>query len=424
MSGAHKPKKVQRQFLFIFKLGLAAVLMVLTVSPAQAWPPGSRVPPMGWEPWNFDHCGTMYKWDEAYYKRLADFFVTSGLRDLGYKYLTIECHDHYRDKKGQIQPDPRTFPHGFRVVTDDIHASGLKVRAYTDAGEGKCGSTFEGAGSLGHYEDDAKEWKKFGFDGVKIDWCGGQDAGLDPRTQYMQFADAIKESFPAFSIEICSWGRGDPWEWGRDAGTFWRTSEDIDIWHGPAKTGGTKIGGTWQGLLRNIDANRHPSMKYVGPGKGWNYPDMLEVGVPGGLNETEERTQFSMWAIMAAPLFLGNDVFNVPRYAREIIMNKEVIAIDQDPLGLQGDVVKESQNGRLQVWSKKLADGPKAVALFNRDAVPHQITVAWNDIGFSGKCAVRDLWEHADKGTFRDRYRARVPSHGAVLLRISPLHTN
>jgi alpha-galactosidase len=419
MSRAYNPQKVRRQFILARKLGLAAVLMLMMSGVAECWPLSNKVPPMGWEPWNFDHCGSMYKWDEEYYKRLADFFVTSGLRNLGYKYLTIECHDHYRDQNGQIQPSRRTFPNGFRTVTGYIHKKGLKVRTYTDAGKGKCGSTFEGAGSLGHYEDDVRQWVKFGFDGVKIDWCGGHDAGLDPETQYLQFADAMKKSRRPFCIEICSWGNGDPWKWGRNAGTFWRTSGDIDYWGAKAK-----IGGTWQGLMRNLDANRHPDTKYVGPGKGWNYPDMLEVGVPGGLNETEERTQFSMWAIMAAPLFLGNDVFKMPPYARKIVMNKEVIAIDQDPLGIQGDVVKESDNGKLQVWSKELEDGSKAVALLDRDATPHQMTVTWSDIGLSGKCLVRDLWERLDKGTFADRYGAKVPSHGTVLLKISPLHRN
>lgn len=416
---AHHHQKTPPRFLLTRKLGLAAVLLLMAAGVAQAWPPGNRVPPMGWEPWNFDHCGTMYKWDDMYYRKLADLFVTSGLRDLGYQYLTIECHDHYRDQKGQIQPSKRTFPDGFRVVTNYIHSKGLKVRAYTDAGKGSCGSTFEGAGSLGHYEDDARLWKQFGFDGVKIDWCGGREAGLDPQTQYTQFAGAMKKVFPEFSIEICSWGRGDPWEWGKNAGILWRTGEDIDYMGNKSS-----IGGTWKALLRNIDANRHPDPDLVGPGKGWNYPDMLEVGVPGGLTETEEQTQFGMWAIMAAPLFLGNDVFNMPPYAKEILMNKEVIAVDQDPQGIQGRVVKEYRHGTRQVWLKELQDGSRAVALFNRGDKPRKITAQWSSLGISGKWLVRNLWDHADKGTFTHRYRTRVPAHGTVLLKISPLPRN
>ena len=139
--------------------------------------------------------------------------------------------------------------------------------------------------------------------------------------------------------------------------------------------------------MRNLDENRHPDHQYVGPGKGWNYPDILLVGLPGGLNEIEERTQFGMWAIVASPLFLGNDLFNMPPYAKQIVMNKEVIAIDQDPLGIQGDVVKEYHNGKLQVWAKPLKNGSKAVALLNRDTTAQQIAVNWTDMGISGKMA-------------------------------------
>jgi alpha-galactosidase len=146
---------------------------------------------------------------------------------------------------------------------------------------------------------------------------------------------------------------------------------------------------------------------------------MLLAGHPGGLNEVEQRTQFSMWAIMASPLFLGNDVFRMPAFARATLMNKEVIAVDQDALGIQGDVVET--DGNLEVWSKKLHDGSIAVALLNRDDAPHLITAHGRDLGISGKFQVRDLWEHADKGRFADAYAAQVAGHAAVVLRITPL---
>ena len=398
--------------------GAAFILvLMLTASRADAWPGDNPTPPMGWEPWNIDHCGNQYPWDEEFYKKLADFFVTSGLRDLGYKYLTIECGDHYRDKDGQIQPNLEKFPHGFKAITDYIHAKGLKARTYTDAGEGKC-CCFEGAGSLGHYEDDARRWAEFGFDGVKIDWCGGPPKALDPKTQFLQFADAIRKTNPHFIVEICSWGKGDPWVWGRNAGAFWRTSGDID------SDSTTKLGGGWSILMRNLDANRHPDSQFVGPGKGWNYADMLLVGHPGGLNELEQRTQFSMWAIMASPLFLGNDLFKMSPYPQQTVMNKEVIAIDQDPLGIQGDVAKGYNNAKLQVWVKKLKNGSVAVALLNRDTTAQQITANWSNMGISGEWRVRDLWEHVDKGKFSHAYTADVPSHGAALLKVSPLSGN
>jgi alpha-galactosidase len=395
-------------------------ISILTAIRADCWPLENRVPPMGWEPWYIDHCGNQYKWDEEYHKKLADFFVSSGLRDLGYRYLTIECGDHYRDADGHIQPNLKTFPHGFKEITDYLHQKGLKARFYTDAGEGKC-CCFEGTGSLGHYEDDAKRWVEFGFDGVKIDWCGGDSKSLDPKTQYRQLADAIRKTNHPLCIEVCCWGRGNPWEWGRNAGTFWRTSGDLDDGH---LHDAQKPGEGWRILMRNLDENRHPDTKYVGPQKGWNYPDILLVGLPGWLSEDEQRTQFGMWAIVSSPLFLGNDLFNMPQYAKDIVMNKEVIAVDQDPLGIQGDVVKEYNEGKLQVWTKQLKDGSKAVALLNRDTTAQQITINWTDMGISRKWLVRDLWQHVDKGKSADQYTAEVPSHGTALLKLSPPSRN
>lgn len=376
------------------------------------------LPPMGWEPWNFDHCGKSYNWDEAYYKKLADFFVTSGLKDLGYTYLTLECHAHYRDSNGVFQPNLSKFPAGLKSVNNYFHSKGLKSRTYTDAGKGKCGGCYDGNGSYGYYASDAKIWAEMGFDGVKIDWCGGNKEKLDAKTQYIEFHKEMVKNNPDFNIEICTWGLGNPWEWGREAGTFWRTGGDIDLYdEGKNRISG--IGGLWKALIRNIDANRHPDKNLVGPGLGWNYPDMLVVGIEGGLNETEERTQFSMWCIMASPLFLGNDVLKMPQYTKDIVMNKEMIAIDQDPLGIQGDVVKEYNNGNLQVWMKQLNDGSIAVALFNRSEKAEIITAAWEDLGIKGKMKVRDLLNYADKGIFTRSYEAEVEPHATVVVKIS-----
>lgn len=372
----------------------------------------NSLPAMGWEPWYIDHCGNSSSWDEGYYRRVADFMVSSGLKELGYTWLTIECGDHSRDKDGQIQPNPAKFPRGFNPIADYIHQRGLKVRAYSDAGYGKC-CCFEGAGSRGHYQDDLRRWIGFGFDGAKIDWCGGHDEKLDPQTQFLQFAHQIKETGKPFPLEICTWGEGNPWEWGKDVGGFWRTGGDIDGGQPAANHG------DWHLLMKNLDANRHPGPDHVGPGEGWNYPDVLLVGLAGGLNETEEQTQFGMWAMMASPLFLGNDLFNTPPYAWKILKNREVIAIDQDPLGMQGDVVKEYDEGNLQVWAKQLQDGSRAVALLNREDKPQRITVFWSDLGVSGRWKVRDLWNHADKGVFDGRYSRTVPSHGTALLKLS-----
>jgi alpha-galactosidase len=394
---------------------LIAVLCLLFISAgAMSWPKKVKLPPMGWEPWNIDHCGPLSNWDEAYYKKLADFFVSSGLKNMGYEYITFECHAHYRDSMGRFMPNLNKFPNGLKPVTDYVHSKGLKARAYTDAGKGKCGGCYEGDGSFGHYEDDARRWADYGFDGVKIDWCGGAAEKLDAQNQFMEFNKAMAKYNPEFNIEICTWGQGDPWNWGRDAGTFWRTGGDIDWVEGNVFT----IGGSWKGLLRNIDANRHPDKNLVGPAKGWNYADMLLVGVPGGLNEIEERTQFSMWAIMASPLFLGNDVLNMPGYVKDIVMNREIIAIDQDPLGIQGDVIKEYNDDKLQVWLRELHDGSRAIAILNRGDNPTNANIKWSEINIPGTWQVRDLWEHSDKGKYAEQYTTEVPAHATVVLKL------
>jgi alpha-galactosidase len=413
--------EIKPSTLFASKIMRSSVILfciLLLSANSFAWPKKNKLPPMGWEPWNIDHCGQLSNWDEAYYKKLADFFVSSGLKDLGYIYLTFECHAHYRDSNGVFQPNLVKFPDGLRTINDYLHSKGLKSRAYTDAGKGKCGGCFDGDGSYGHYADDAKRWAEFGFDGVKIDWCGGSGEKLDPKVQFMEFHKEMAMYNPDFIIEICTWGMGNPWEWGHDAGTLWRTGADIDGYIDNGKWSEAK-GGSWETLIRNIDANRHPDKNLVGPGLGWNYPDMLEIGIDGGLNETEERTQFSMWCIMASPLFLGNDVLNMPEYAKKIIMNREMISIDQDPLGIQGDVVKESNNKSLQLWMKELGDGSKAVAFFNRSDKAEKITASWKDLGITGKMKVRDLWEHSDKGIFTDNYSVEVQPHASVVIKIS-----
>lgn len=379
----------------------------------------NMTPPMGWEPWNIDHCGGLYKWDEAYYKKLADFFVNSGLRDLSYKYLTIECNSQYRDKNGDWQADTNTFPNGIEPVIKYIHDKGLMVRTYTDAGRNVCCCNI--MGSYSHYYEDAQRWVDLGFDGVKIDWCGGKEQNLDPKTQYLEFKRAVdKTGKKDFNIEICSWGEGNPCLWGRNAGQIWRTSGDIDCELVNGQWNFT-IGGSWNALKRNIDSNRHPKPEYSGPGIGWNYADMLVVGVPGGLNALEERTQFSMWAIMASPLFLGNDVFNMSDSARNTIMNKEIIEIDQDKSGIQGDVVKEFNDGQLQIWYKPLADGSVALALFNRSDIDNEITVNFTDLKMAAKCKVRDIWNNKDFTNVKEKYTSKVKAHEAVILKISEL---
>jgi alpha-galactosidase len=345
-----------------------------------------------------------------------DLMESEGYLDLGYRYLIIECYDHLRDEQGNWIPNPEKFPEGYGPVVEYAHERGFGIKVYTDAGACgcSCGCECGWRGSLGNYERDAIAWAAFGFDGAKIDWCGGRSAGLDPETYYRQFYDTIMQHIDKpFDLEICCWGWGNPWEWGRFAGSMWRTAMDIDGWNGHHP------GGIWKALLRNVDSNRHPDTTFVGPGKGFNYADMLLTGLPGGLTETEERTQFSLWAIMASPLYLSTDLFNLPDYAKRIVQNEEVIHVDQDPLGLQGDVIKESGDGNVQVWSKPLSDEGMALAFFNRDSVNREITLHWDELGLGTKVKVRDLWEHKDLGICKKRISVEIRPHETLLYKVN-----
>jgi alpha-galactosidase len=375
------------------------------------------LPSMGWEPWSISHCVTNedMEFDEAYYIRLMDLMDSLGYKDAGYRYLIIECDDHYRDENGKWTVNKNKFPNGYKSVIDYAHKKGFKIKAYTDAGIKSC--CCNDRGSFGFYEEDAMAWAEFNFDGVKIDWCGGNRLNLDPKTQFIEFYEAItKHITKPFDVEICSWGKGNPWEWGRFAGSIWRTSGDVDALYEPFVP---YFGGLWEALLRNIDENRHPDTTYVGPGKGFNYADMLLTGLPGGLNETEERTQFSIWAIMASPLYISSDLFNIPDYAKDILLNKEVIQINQDPLGIQGDVVKESRNGKLQVWLKPLEDNSIALAFFNRGDNAMSISVSLKELGLKDGATVRDIWNQQDLGYHKKRLSAKVNPHETLMYKIT-----
>jgi alpha-galactosidase len=379
---------------------------------------GRLLPSMGWEPWSISHCAVSegLEFNETYYKRLIDLMDSLGYKDAGYRYLIIECDDHYRDENGKWTVNREKFPNGYESVVSYAHERGFKIKVYTDAGIRSC--CCNDRGSYGFYEEDAMAWAALKFDGVKIDWCGGNRLGLDPKTQYVEFYEAItKHITKPFEVEICSWGKGNPWEWGRFAGDIWRTSGDVDALYDPFVA---FPGGKWEALLRNIDENRHADTAWVGPGKGFNYADMLLVGLPGGLTEIEEQTQFSMWAIMASPLYISCDLFTIPEYAKNILLNQEVIQINQDPLGLQGDVIKESRDGKIQIWSKKLINDNTALAFFNRDSVTRSISIKWKDIGMpQGPSKIRDLWQHQDLKINKRGFSVNVKPHETLMYKIS-----
>ena len=393
---------ILRRMLSLGTLGVAAMLLVS----ASRTPPLdnglARTPPMGWNSWNKFGCNV----SERLIRETADAMVASGMRDAGYQYVTIDdCWQVARSAQGTIVADSLRFPGGMKALADYVHAKGLKFGIYTDAGRKTC----EGRpGSYGYEAIDAKTYAAWGVDYVKVDWCNSE--GLDARTQYTIFRDALAASGRKIVFSICEWGSNQPWEWAPSVGNLWRTTGDI--------------GDRWSSVLTLVDL----SSQYwhaARPG-AWNDPDMLEVG-NGGMTRIEYRSHFSLWAMMASPLIAGNDVRQMMDSTRsgaeirEILLNREVIAVDQDSLGIQGKIVQASPS-ELQVWVKPLQDGSRAVLLFNRASVPSTITANFGRLGLrTGEARVRDLWAHTEQSVVENSYAATVPSHGVVMLRVWPI---
>ncbi|MCL8009894.1 NPCBM/NEW2 domain-containing protein [Streptomyces sp. AS02] len=360
----------------------------------------ARTPPMGFNNWNSTHCRAEF--DEAMVKGIADIFVDKGLKDAGYEYVNLDdCWAlPSRDANGQLVPDPVRFPGGIKALADYVHAKGLKLGIYTSAGTKTCNSAgFPGA--LGHEYSDAQQFADWGVDYLKYDNCNNQ--GVDARLRYTTMRDALRaasrKTGRPIVYSICEWGENKPWEWASDVGQLWRTTGDISD--------------NWGSMLSILKRNL-PLAPYAGPGR-WNDPDMLEVG-NGGMTDTEYRSHFSMWAIMAAPLLIGSDLRSASEETFEILGNREVIAVDQDPLGRQGAVIS-SEGGR-RVVAKEMRDGSRAVALFNESGTARRITTTADAVGLPAAdgYTLRDLWQHRSLNT-AGTISATVPAHGTVLLR-------
>jgi len=354
----------------------------------------ARTPPMGWNSWNKFACNV----SEQLIKEIADAMVASGMKRVGYQYVNIDdCWQVSRDSAGNIVADPVRFPGGMKALADYVHAKGLKLGIYTDAGTMTCEKR---PGSLDHELQDAKTYADWGVDYVKIDWCHTE--GLDPQKQYTKFRDALAQCGRPIVFSICNWGRNQPWTWGPATGNLWRTTGDIQD--------------NWASALKILDNPSQQHAEAAGPG-GWNDPDMLEVG-NGKMTDAEYRSHFSLWAMMAAPLIAGNDLRSMSQATKDILMNAEVIAIDQDAAGKQGTRIRAE--GGLEVWAKPLKQkGAVAVVLFNRGEAAADINANWGEVGLpSGKAKVRDLWAHADRGVYSDSFKASVPSHGVVMLKV------
>ena len=429
----------------------------------------SLTPALGWNSWN--HFAG--KVTEADVRGAADAMVSSGLIDHGWSYINIDdCWEGQRDTNGMIQSNGK-FP-DMKALADYIHSKGLRFGIYSSPGPLTC-AKFEG--SYGHEDKDAEQYGNWGVDYVKYDWCSygriadewktpryaallppgdvarfkqvtdertplaaiwykhrtpGQQARFDALDkEYRGFLAKIKpEDRAAIELEIeqkpyilfrksldkvkrdilfsyCQYGMGKTWEWGEKlGGNSWRTGKDIGAcWTHPEKRGIADIGFAQAGLE-----------KYAGPGH-WNDPDMLEIG-DGRMTPDEQCTHMSLWALLASPLLIGCDMTKMTPFTVSLLSNDEVLDVNQDPLGRQAGRI--SLKGDAQVWAKDLEDGSKACGLFNLGAGPAKVSVTWGELGIKGPQVVRDLWRQKDLGTFDGEFVTEVPSHGVLLIKITP----
>jgi alpha-galactosidase len=394
-----------------FAYTLVAGLLCLLAMPcaANAWDNGlAKTPPMGWNSWNKFACNV----SEELIKSVADAIAANGMKDAGYEYIVIDdCWQVSRDANGNIVPDAQRFPSGMKALGDYIHSKGLKFGIYSDAGALTCQKR---PGSQGHEYQDARTYASWGVDYLKYDWCSAGTRNAEEA--YTTMRDALAAAGRPIVFSICEWGKSKPWLWAGPVGNLWRTTDDIeDRWVGKHKWPNGSC--CSYGMLDIVD-EQVGLESYAGPGH-WNDPDMLEVG-NGGMTMTEYRAHFSLWCLLAAPLMAGNDVRSMTPAVREILTNKEIIAIDQDPLGKQGTRV--AKNGDLEVWAKQLQDGSRAVILLNRGATEASIAANWQDLGYPAhlSAAVRDLWAHRDLGRFTGKYSASVPAHAVVMVTVKP----
>lgn len=319
-------------------------------------------PPMGWSSWNTFGMHI----NEEVLLQTADAMVANGMRDLGYSYINIDDHWQMAERgaDGHIQVDAKKFPRGIKYVADYLHERGFKLGIYSDAADKTCGGV---CGSYGFEEVDAQDFASWGVDLLKYDYCNAPDGRIEAMERYAKMGKALKGTGRSIVFSLCEWGQREPWKWGKQVGGhLWRVSGDIgDAWNREAK-----LKGSLRGILNIIEINA-PLSEFAGPG-GWNDPDMLVAGIGGksksikssGCTTEQYKSHFSLWCMMASPLFCGNDVRSMNDSISRILLNPDLIAINQDVLGKQAE--RNMRADYYDVWVKPLFDGRTAVACFNR----------------------------------------------------------
>ncbi len=429
----------------IWLMMAAAFLLCLDMAVAQERKPDGNLPKwegladtpqMGWSSWN----KFQTEINETLIRDIADKMVELGLVEAGYVYLNLDDGWHgERDEQGFVHEDKEKFPSGMKALADYLHSKGLKLGIYSDAGTNTCACY---TGSLGHEYQDAFTYARWGVDYLKYDWC--YTSNINPKGAYALMRDALRWAGRPIFFSMCEWGQSKPWEWAEEVGHSWRTTGDIGVGFLPISQRYDEEGNpVWTplGVMAIVDMNE-PLRQYAGPGH-WNDPDMLEVG--NGMTAAEDRAHFTLWCMMAAPLILGNDLTDMTPETLATITNKEVIAVDQDPLGIQG--LRLKKEGDLQYWFKPLAGGDWAFCVLNVGDAPVTVTLDWSSLEvndeLSGRSTdfatvnyrVEDLWNASVKpfttlvkGKGRSggrlipkRASVVVGSHDVVLYRLTPV---
>ena len=392
------------------------LLLSSVVGNAQKWEGLAMTPPMGWNSWNTFQANI----NEALVMQMADAMISSGMKDAGYTYLVLDdaWMAKERDPKtGDLVPDPVKFPHGMKAVADYVHSKGLKFGLYNCAGTLTCAGY---PGARGYEYQDARFYASVGTDYLKFDWCSSN--GINAREAYATMSKALKKAGRPILFSLCEWGQNRPWTWAEPVGQMWRTTGDIT-----AQFEGVKTMGTWSAssIMKILDM-QDSLRSYAGPGH-WNDPDMLEVG--NGLTENENRAHFTMWSMIAAPLIAGNDIRKMTAGTSAILTNKDVIAINQDTLGIQA--MKWASVDSLETWVKPLSNGEWAVCFLNRKRTPKQLTFDWSHQVIEDKLSgrtldakavtyqLRDIWQQHESGNTRKALQVTVPPRDVVLLRLT-----
>ncbi|MES2162648.1 MAG: glycoside hydrolase family 27 protein [Pseudomonadota bacterium] len=394
------------------RLLILLAMVVCANASAQKFEGLGATPQMGWNSWNTFACNI----NEQLIRDTADAMVRLGLKDAGYEYVNIDdCWHGTRDKDGVIRPNAERFPSGIKALADYVHGKGLKLGIYSDVGATTCGGH---PGSRGHEYQDAITYASWGIDYVKYDWCDSK--GLSAVGAYTTMRDAIRSAGRPMMFSMCEWGESKPWDWAADVGHSWRTTGDIyPCWDCEFNHG------SWSqfGVLKILD-KQAGLRKFAGPGH-WNDMDMLEVG--NGMSEDEDRAHFAIWAMLASPLIMGNDLRSMPEATRRILTNKDVIAISQDKLGVQG--LKFMDGAQLEYWAKPLAGGDWAVMVLNRGEQAATVSYDWKKHVIGDDLSKREAdfkktvysWTEIWSGKSGDtgkKLESKLAPHSALLLRL------